>query len=87
MTEQDLAKIKFRCTAHLSLGGGHVLSYESVDYRPVIRMSIFTPYKDGAPDGKGQRAFFVNDKEFDRVKDLLEYLTELENNLKEKMKR
>ena len=81
MTEQDLAKIKFRCVCHLSMEHEHAMTYESIDYRPVIGMCSHVPYKDGVPKGRVYTHYRVNGKVFKSKAKLLEYLTELENNM------
>lgn len=80
MTEQDLAEIKFRCVAHLSMEHEHAMTYESIDHRPVIGMCVHTPYKDGVPKGRVVTHYRVNRKVFKSKKKLLEYLAEIENN-------
>lgn len=87
MTEQDLAKIKFRFVMSLSGKYEHMLSYESVDHIPAIGICIHTPVRKDGNFGREYRRYQFNGKTYTTKKKFLEAMTEFEEERKSKFKK
>ena len=87
MTEQDLAKIKFRFVMSMSLSYEHMLSYESVDHIPTIGICIHTPVRKDGTFGREYRQYLFNGKTYKTKKNSLEVMTVLEDERKSKIKK
>lgn len=78
MTDQDFAKTKFRCVAHLSMEKEHALTYESVGHVPPIGLCIHTPAKKDGTWGKSYTHYAFNGKVYERKEDFLAAATAFE---------
>lgn len=87
MTEQDLAKIKFRFVMSMSGKYEHMLSYESVDHIPTIGIYIHTPVRKDGAFGREYRHYGFNGKMYKTKKKFLEAITAFEEKLKSKFKK
>ena len=87
MTEQDLAKIKFRFVMSMSLSYAHMLSYESVDHIPTIGICIHTQVRKDGTFGREYRHYCFNGKTYNTKKKFLEAMTEFEEERKSKFEK
>ena len=84
MTESDLAKIKFRFVMSMSRSYEHMWSYESVGQIPTIGICIHTPVRKDGTFGREYRHYQFNGKTYKTKKNLLEAMTEFEEERKSK---
>lgn len=75
MTDQDLAKIKFRMVAHLNMWNYHACTYESVDYEPKIEMCIHTVVREDGTFGRALAHYRFNGNVYKTKKKFLEAMT------------
>lgn len=82
MTEQDLAKIKFKFVMSMSGEYEHMLWYESVDHIPAIEICIHTPVRKDGAFGREYRHYRFNGKTYTTKKKFLEAMTAFEDERK-----
>ena len=87
MTDQDLAKIKFRFVMSMALSYEHILSYESVDHIPTIGVCIHTPVRKDGTFGREYRHYLFNGKTYKTKQKFLEAMTEFEDERKSKFEK
>lgn len=75
MTDQDLAKIKFRMVSHLNMGTQHACTYESVDHEPKIEMCVHTLLRDDDTIGPAFAHYRFNGNVYKSKKKFLEAMT------------
>ena len=84
MTDQDLAKIKFRMVSHLNMRTQHACVYESIDHEPKIAVCMLTPVKEDGTFGRAFAHYIFNGKTYKTKKKFLEAMTEFEEERKSK---
>ena len=87
MTDQDLAKIKFRFEMSMSGKYEHMLSYESVGHIPTIEVCIHTPVRKDGTFGREYRHYLFNGKTYKTKKKFLEAMTAFEDERKDKFRK
>lgn len=87
MTDQDLAKIKFRMVSHLNMGTQHACAYVSVDYEPRIEMCVHTIVRDDGTFGRAFAHYRFNGKVYKTKKKFLEAITAFEEERKSKFEK
>lgn len=87
MTEQDLAKIKFKFVMSMTGEYEHMLSYESVGHIPTIGICIHTPVRKDGNFGREYRHYRFNGKTYKTKKKFLEAMTEFEDERKPKFEK
>lgn len=75
MTDQDLAKIKFKCVSHVNMGHEHVCTYESIDHNPTIIIRNRTKLRKSGVFGKPSVRYMFNGKTYQSKKKFLEAMT------------
>ena len=76
MTEEELGKIPFRFTGHLSMEGEHCSTYESIDGR--LGVCHHVPFKDGEPYGRAYTHYRIDKKVYKTRKKFIEALKDFE---------
>lgn len=87
MTDQDLAKIKFRFVMSMSGEYEHYTTYESVDHIPAIGICIHTPVRKDGTFGRESRHYLFNGKVYKTKKKFLEAMTAFEEERKSKFEK
>lgn len=82
MTDQDLAKIKFRMVSHLNLSSQHACLYESVGYEPKIYICVHTPVREDGTFGRAFAHYCFNGEVYKTKKKFLEAVTIFEQGQK-----
>ena len=79
MTEQELAKIPFRCVCHMALEDEHVATYSDESGR--LGFCTHTPKKDEFTFGKGRTHYRIDNKIYKSKEKFLEALKEFSFNV------
>lgn len=87
MTEQDLAKIKFRMVSHLNMETLHACTYESVNHVPSFEICVQTRLRDDDMFGGSYTHYRFNGKVYKTKKKFLEAITAFEEERKRKFKK
>lgn len=87
MTDQDLAKIKFRFVMSMSGEYEHMVSYESVGHIPTIGICIHTPVRKDGTFGREYRHYRLNGKVYKTKKKFLEAITAFEEERESKFEK
>lgn len=87
MTDQDLAKIKFKFVMSMSGEYEHMVSYESVGHIPTIAICIHTPVRKDGTFGREYRHYLFNGKVYKTKKKFLESITAFEEERKSKFEK
>lgn len=84
MTDQDLAKIKFKFVMSLSGKYEHYTTYESVDHIPTIGICVHTHVRKDGSFGREYRHYRFNGKVYESKESFLEAMTAFEEERKSK---
>ena len=72
MTEEELKKVPFRETCHMSMEDEHTTTYFSEDGK--IGFCNHVPFKNGEPHGRSYRHYWLNGKVYKSKKKFIEAL-------------
>ena len=70
MTIEELEKVKFKLSSHMSMEDEHTTTYFSEDGK--IGFCNHVPFKNGEPHGRAYRHYWLNGKVYKSKKKFLE---------------